>query len=174
MGRHGHPRRREAMTTFTVWKFKTPEGAAHASSLLKDVEREGLIKVLDHAVVSWPAGETNPRVTHGRDDVKRGVGWGSLWGVVLGAMFAVPVIGLAAGGALGAWSKAAEKLGITKEQIEEIRAELTEGTSALFVVSDHGELDRLGERFRGVHMSLIQTNLTEAERAELLEIVDTR
>jgi uncharacterized membrane protein len=157
------------MTTFTVWKFDTPEGAAHAASLLKRAEEDQLVKVLDHAVVSWPEGEQHPTMSHGHDDTARGAGWGSLWGLLLGAAFAVPVLGLAAGGAIGALSKTTAKLGITKEQIEAIRDGLTEGTSALFLVTDQGNLDRLGERFRGLHMTLVQTNLTDAEREELLE-----
>jgi uncharacterized membrane protein len=44
---------------------------------------------------------------------------------------------------------------------------VTEGTSALFLVTDHGDLDRLGERFRGLHSKLVASNLTEAEEKEL-------
>ena len=32
------------MTAFTVWKFEDPEGAAHAASLLKDAEQDGLVR----------------------------------------------------------------------------------------------------------------------------------
>jgi uncharacterized membrane protein len=46
---------------------------------------------------------------------------------------------------------------------------VVEGTSALFVVTDSGDLDRLGERLRGVDKTLVNTNLTDAERATLLE-----
>ena len=157
------------MTTFTVWKFDTAEGADHASALLKGAEVDQLVKVVDHAVVSWPPGLPNPKATHGHKETGRGAAWGSLWGLLLGAIFAVPVLGLAVGGAAGALSKATEALGVTKEQMEAIREQVTEGTSALFVVTEQGNLDRLGERFRGVHMTLVQTNLTEAERDELLE-----
>jgi uncharacterized membrane protein len=89
--------------------------------------------------------------------------------LLLGAIFMVPVFGAAAGVGIAAISKKTEKLGITKEQMEQIRSEVTEGTSALFVVSDQGNLDRLGERMRGVDMTLIQTNLTPVEREILLE-----
>ena len=157
------------MTAFTVWKFADPDGAQHAVTLLKNAERDDLVEVLDHATVSWPKGESKPRIEHGRDDAKRGTGWGAFWGLLLGALFTVPVLGVAAGAGIAAVSKATEKLGITKEQMEQIRSEVTEGTSALFVVSDQGNLDRLGERFRGVDMTLVQTNLTPAERELLLE-----
>jgi uncharacterized membrane protein len=46
---------------------------------------------------------------------------------------------------------------------------VTAGTSALFAVTEQGDLDRLGERFRGMRSTLIATNLTDAERGVLLE-----
>ena len=99
------------MTAFTAWKFDTPEGADHASSLLEAAEADQLVKVMDHAVVSWPQGEKNPKASHGHDDTARGAGWGALWGLLFGALFAVPVLGLAAGGAIGALSKASREAG---------------------------------------------------------------
>src|SRR5262245_48603007 len=39
------------MTTFTVWKFETPDGAQHAAEMLKDASSEGLVTIVDHAVV---------------------------------------------------------------------------------------------------------------------------
>src|SRR5262245_61619907 len=65
------------MTTFTVWKFDTPEGAGHAESMLKDAEADGLVKVVDHAVVSWPQGEGKPVTSHADTDTKRGAAWGA-------------------------------------------------------------------------------------------------
>lgn len=157
------------MSTFTVWKFDTPEGAEHAKTMLEGAEQDGLVKVVDHAMVSWPVGADKPKIHHGRDDAKRGAGWGAFWGLLLGALFMVPVLGVVAGGAIGALGKASEKLGISRENLESIRDEVTEGTSALFVVTEEGNLDRLGERFRGMNMKLLQTNLTPAEQEDLLE-----
>jgi len=89
--------------------------------------------------------------------------------MLIGALFFMPVVGGLAGAALGALSKRTEDAGITKEQLEKIRTEVTEGTSALFLVTEQGDLDRLGERFHGMHNKLIATNLTEGERDVLLE-----
>jgi uncharacterized membrane protein len=86
-----------------------------------------------------------------------------------GFPFFVPVIGGVAGAAIGAISKATEGTGIGKDQLEKIRTEVTEGTSALFVVTDEGNLDRVGQRFHGMHSKLIDTNLTDAERRVLLD-----
>jgi uncharacterized membrane protein len=78
-------------------------------------------------------------------------------------------VGGVVGAAIGALSKATQDTGITKEDLSRIRTEVVEGTSALFVVSEAGNLDRLGERFAGFDKTLISTNLTDAEKAVLLE-----
>ena len=157
------------MTTFTVWKFDDPDGAERMMKILQESEGDGLVKVDDHAVVSWPKGATQPNTKHGHDETWKGAGWGGVWGLLIGALFFMPVIGGLAGAAIGAISKATEDAGITKEQLETIRSEVTEGTSALFLVTEQGDLDRLGERFHGLHNKLIATNLTDAERSVLLE-----
>ncbi|HET6653322.1 MAG TPA: DUF1269 domain-containing protein [Nocardioides sp.] len=157
------------MTAFTVWKFDDPGGAEHAADLLKRAADDGLVEILDHAVVTWPVGEKKPKVKHGRDDEIRGAGWGGFWGLLFGALWAVPLLGAAAGAAIGTFSRVTQHVGVSEEQLERIRDEITEGTSALFAVTEEGNLDRLGERFRGVHFRLIDTNLTPAERETLLE-----
>ena len=140
-----------------------------AADQVQAAASEGFIKVLDHAVVSWPNGAKRPDTKQGGESRWRGGGWGAFWGVLLGAMFMVPVIGAAAGAAIGAVAKATGGVGIRKEDMEKIRSEVTEGTSALFLVTDEGNLDRVGERFHGAHMKLVDTNLTEDERKILLE-----
>jgi uncharacterized membrane protein len=157
------------MTTFTVWKFATQDGAEQASSIVKDAEADRLVKVLDHAVVSWPQGASHPTTKHSHDENVRGAGWGALWGLLGGALFFVPLIGGAIGAAVGALAKSTDGTGITKQDLETIRTEVTEGTSALFLVTDEGDLDRLGDRLHGLDKKLIHTNLTEAERSVLLE-----
>ena len=144
------------MTTFTVWKFDEPDGASRAEGILRTAEADGLIKVIDRALVSWPVGAKRPTTKHVDEDVRRGAGWGSL-------------LGAAAGAGIGALAKAMEKVGITKEQMDTLRWQIKEGTSALFVVTDEADLDRIGERFHGMRWVLIDTNLTDVERGRLLE-----
>jgi uncharacterized membrane protein len=157
------------MTTFTVWKFEDADGAARAESALRSAASEGLVTIIDHAVVSWPDGADKPDLKHEHDSPKRGAAWGALWGILGGALFAIPVAGLALGAGIGALAKATDGTGITKADLERIRTEVVPGTSALFLVTDSADLDRLGERFHGRDSTLISTNLTEAERATLLE-----
>ena len=157
------------MTTFTVWKFEDVDGAAHAAEVLRSAQADGLVTIVDHAVVRWPEGADAPETHHKHDDPKRGAAWGALWGVLGGALFAIPVAGAVLGLGIGALAKATEGTGITKDDLTRIRTEITPGTSALFLVTEGADLDRLGERFRGRDSKLISTNLTEAERSTLLE-----
>jgi uncharacterized membrane protein len=157
------------MTAFTAWKFDTADGAHHAADALKSAQGDGLVEVIDHAVVNWPVGAEQPALHHSRDNTKKGAAWGGFWGLFVGTVFLVPVLGAAAGAAIGAASKAAAKLGISEEQLASINGEVTEGTSVLFAVTDEANLDRLGDRFLGMRMKLLQTNLTPAEEEELLE-----
>jgi uncharacterized membrane protein len=87
---------------------------------------------------------------------------------VIGTLFFIPVVGGLAGAAIGALAKATEDAGITREQLENIRSEITEGTSALFLVTEQADLDLLGDRVR-MHSTLLASNLTKEERSVLLE-----
>jgi uncharacterized membrane protein len=156
------------MTTFTVWKFDDPQGAERAIRMLEDAQANHLVKIDDHAIVSWPAGASHPTTKHGREETWRGTGWGAVWGLVIGTLFFMPVVGGLAGAAIGGLVKATEDAGITKEQLESIRTEITEGTSALFIVTEQANLDQLGDRVR-MHSTLVTSNLTKEERDVLLE-----
>jgi uncharacterized membrane protein len=160
------------MTTFTVWKFDRPDAAGVASDMLKHADAEGLVKVLDHATLSWPEGARRPTTKHGHDSTWSGTAWGSVWGLLFGSLFLLPLAGAAVGAGIGALSKTTQGVGIRKEDLERIRAEIVPGTSALFAVTEHGDLDRLAERFHGLHSKLVESNLTDAERQTLLEAFD--
>ncbi|MDC7121432.1 DUF1269 domain-containing protein [Cellulomonas fimi] len=157
------------MTTFTAWKFDSPDGARKAQEALKGAARDGLVTIVDHALVEWPADASRPDVHHSNDDKKRGAGWGAFWGLLFGSIFFVPLLGAAAGAAIGSISKAVAAVGIDEAQLNTIREQVTPGTSLLCAVTTDGDLDRLGERFHGLHSTLVATNLTEGERSTLLE-----
>lgn len=157
------------MTAFTVWKFETPEGAQKMADILLGAEKDGLVNLVDHAVVSWPIGQRTPDVKQAHTESKRGGGWGALWGLLIGALFFIPVLGAAAGAATGAIAKSMRSVGIDSEQFETLQRDVVPGTSALFAVTENADMDRLGERFHGLGETLIATNLTDAEKSMLRE-----
>ena len=157
------------MTTFTAWKFDTVDGAQKATVALQHAATDKLVTIVDHAVISWPAGATKPDMHHSHEDKWRGTGWGAFWGILFGSLFFIPLLGAAIGAAAGGISKAMAAVGLDDNQLATIREQVTPGTSLLCVVTENGDLDRLGERFHGLHSTLVETNLTPAERSVLME-----
>lgn len=151
------------MTTFTAWKFDTAGAAETAAQTLKQAWSERLVAIEDYAVVEWPAEADQPKVKYEDRDQWRAAGWGALIGAVIGSLLLLPAIGAAAGAAINLLRKRAQDVGITQDQLDAIGEQVKPGTSALFVVSSDGDLDRLAERFRGQSGRLIASNLVQGE-----------
>ena len=55
------------------------------------------------------------------------------------------------------------------EFIKQVQSEVTEGTSALFLLTSDATVDRVEDAFAGTQMTLIQSNLTKEQEAKLRE-----
>ncbi|MCP5518002.1 MAG: DUF1269 domain-containing protein [Verrucomicrobiales bacterium] len=155
------------MATLTVWKFETPAGATNALQTLADLQRQHLITLIDAAVVTWPVGSAKPKTRQANDLVGRGALDGAFWGMLFGFLFFVPLVGMAVGAAMGALSGRFADYGIRDDFIQEVKAKVTEGSSALFLLTAAVTRDKVQEAFAGVRMELITSNLTAEEEAEL-------
>jgi uncharacterized membrane protein len=157
------------MGTLTVWKFETPNGAQDALNKLIDLSKQHLIQVNDAAVVSWEQGKKKPKTHNYGSLTGQGALSGAFWGMLFGLLFFVPFFGLAVGAAMGALSGKFADYGINDKFIKEVREQVTEGTSALFLMTSGAVQDRVAEAFQGVSTQLIQSNLTSEQEAQLTE-----
>ena len=157
------------MSSLTVWKFETTNGAQNALDVLADLQRQHLIQVLDAAVVSWEVGRKKPHTRELHDTKKAGALGGGFWGLLFGLIFFIPILGLAIGAATGALIGSMADVGISDSLIREVRSKVTPGTSALFLLSSDSVFDRVVERFKGTEAELISTNLTAEQEARLRE-----
>jgi uncharacterized membrane protein len=155
------------MATLSAWKFDRPDGASQAVRMLKELQDEGLIVIHDAAIVEWPAGKKKPKTRQVDDLVGPAALSGAFWGFLFGLLFFVPIIGAAVGAAGAAAVASLRHVGIDEGFIKEVRSAVTEGTSALFLLSSSGVEDRIRQRFTGVHPELIATNLTAGDEATL-------
>lgn len=117
--------------------------------------------------MEWETGRDSPKVKYEDRDDWRGAGWGALIGTLVGAIFFLPLVGAAAGAALGVLHKRVEAIGISKDQLETIGQQVVPGTSALFVVNHDSDRDRLAERFRGLDGTLVSSNLVSGEEEDV-------
>jgi len=157
------------MSTLSVWKFETAEGAHEALNKLAELFKQQLIQIQDAAVVSWPTGSKHPRTDNYGSMVGRGAVSGAFWGMLFGLIFFVPVFGVAVGAAMGALSGKFNDYGINDNFITQVRRDITEGTSALFLLSSDAVRDRIADEFKGVTVELIHSNLSKEEEAKLIE-----
>ena len=157
------------MATLTVWKFNTPGGAQDALDKLRDLSKQQLIQVHDAAVVSWPTGAKKPKTQNYGSMTGQGALSGAFWGMLFGLIFFVPFFGMAVGAAMGALSGKFADYGINDKFIEEVRSQVTEGTSALFLLTSGAVTDKVAEAFKGTSGQLLQSNLSSEQEAQLRE-----
>lgn len=155
------------MTALTVWKFNTPDGAQQALDKIVGLSKEHLIEVGDAAIVSWPAGAKKPKTKQAQSTTGVGALGGAFWGMLFGLLFFVPFLGMAIGAAMGALMGHFADYGIDDDFIKSVRAKVTEGTSALFLLTANATIDKVAAAFEGTEMELIQSNLS-AEQEEKL------
>ncbi|HLQ53160.1 MAG TPA: DUF1269 domain-containing protein [Streptosporangiaceae bacterium] len=157
------------MAALTVWKFPSPDRAAIAVCKLEDMQRARLVRVPDAAVVTWEEGKRKPKTQELRGPGKADALGGVLWGLLFGLIFFIPLLGLAIGTATGALIGSMADLGISDAFIREVRAKVTPGSSALFLLSSDAFIDRVAVRLFGTEVELISTNLSGEQEARLRE-----
>lgn len=155
------------MATLTVLKFETADGAAKALDIIKDLGNQHLINLHDAAIVTWPDGKKKPKTKQLHDLAGTGALSGAFWGMLFGLIFFVPIIGLAVGAAMGALTGSMTDVGINDEFIKSVRSKVTEGTSALFLMTSDAVEDRVFEAMKPLKFELIASNLSKDEEEKL-------
>ncbi|WP_326834618.1 DUF1269 domain-containing protein [Amycolatopsis rhabdoformis] len=161
------------MTTLTVWKFDTPEGADNAVNTLKGLAKQELISIHDAATVSWTPGAKKPKTRQLRNLTAGGAMGGMFWGMLFGLIFLVPLIGAAIGAAAGALAGSLTDVGIDDDFIKSVRDRITPGTSALFLMSSDAVVDKVRDAIEagGHKPELIQSNLSAEQETALREMM---
>ena len=157
------------MATLSVLKFHTPGGAEQALGTLEELQKQGLITVQDAAIVSWENGKKKPKTRHLDSMTGAGALGGAFWGLLFGLIFFVPFLGLAIGAGIGALTGSLMHFGIDEDFINQTKAQITEGTSGLFLLTSDAIIDRVAEGMKGQEFEIIATNLSTEDEAKLRE-----
>jgi uncharacterized membrane protein len=147
------------MATMTVLKFSTADGARQALDTVESLSKQHLINLHDAAIVTWPGGKKKPKTKQMANLAGIGALDGAFWGMLFGLIFFVPFFGMAVGAAMGALSGKFADYGIDDDFINSVRDQVTEGTSALFLMTS--------DAFNGVEFELIASNLSKEQEDEL-------
>ena len=155
------------MATITVLKFQTPQGAEETLDLVKGLTKQQLITLQDAATVTWPEGEKKPKTKQLANLAGAGALDGAFWGMLFGLIFFVPFFGMAIGAAMGALAGKFADYGIDDDFIKSVQEQVTEGTSALFLMTSDAVVDKVADAFKGVEFELIASNLSKQEEKNL-------
>ncbi len=157
------------MATLVVFKFPTAEGANTMLFTLEGLQKQQLIQIQDGAVVTWPTGASKPKTSQLSKGVTTGAGalGGAFWGFLFGLLFFIPIFGLAVGAAIGALMGHFANYGIDQSFIDQVRAKITPGTSALFLLSSGAVTDKVADAVKGQQFEIIQTNLSKEQEDKL-------
>jgi uncharacterized membrane protein len=156
------------MATLTVLKFSTPEGASQMLDKITSLQKMELIKIRDAAIVTWPQGKKSPKTKQLVSMAGMGALNGAFWGMLFGLIFFVPFFGLAVGAAMGALTGKMSDYGIDDNFIKQTREKVTEGTSALFLMTEGAVVDKVTAELKGYEFELIASNLTKEQEEQLM------
>jgi uncharacterized membrane protein len=157
------------MATLVVLEFPTAEGAQTMLYTLENLQKQQLIQIQDGAIITWPAGAKKPKTQQLSSATAAGALGGAFWGMLFGLLFFVPFFGLAVGAAMGALVGHFAHYGIDEGFINQVRAKVTPGTSALFLLVGEAVVDKIVEAVKGQQFEIIQTNLSKEQEDQLRE-----
>lgn len=155
------------MATLSVLKFDTPAGADEGLELMKSLQKQQLITLQDAAIVTWPEGAKKPKTKQLINMAGMGAMNGAFWGMLFGILFFVPLLGLAVGAAFGALGGSMTDVGIDDGFIKKTKEKVTEGTSALFLLTSDATTDKVIEQMKKLHFEIVSTSLTQEEEDKL-------
>jgi uncharacterized membrane protein len=145
------------MNQLVVVSFDDVDAARRALASLRDLERRGQMSFEDTAIISRDPDGT----THVRNEASGTTETAALIGGVIGAFaaFVFPVAGIAFGAAAGAAVGASLGTGVEGSFVDEVKAKLTPGRSALFLVTKAVNADALVAALRPFEGEVVQTTL---------------
>jgi uncharacterized membrane protein len=157
------------MATLSVLKFNNASGADQMLTTLQQLQKQQVIQVQDAAVVRWPAGAKKPKTEQLTNLAGAGALGGAFWGLLFGLLFFIPFLGMAIGAGMGALMAHFADYGIDDKFINSLKANVTPGTSALFLLTSGAVVDRVAEAVKDAEFEVITTNLSLEQEAKLKE-----
>ncbi|HEY7061251.1 MAG TPA: DUF1269 domain-containing protein [Chloroflexota bacterium] len=154
--------------------FDNPAEAARLKTEVQSLQTDGLLKLEDAAVVVRDA---DGKVSYDTGSAMPGAGtgaiFGSLWGLLIGSIFLMPVAGVAMGAAAGAISGHFGKVAVDESFKQRLNDGLRPNTSALLLrVANVSQADQVLARIKTfieqekIGGQIMYTNLSpEAEQA---------
>ena len=167
------------MSDLVVVSFKGEDVADQVLSKLQQMRKEHLVDLEDACVVVRDK-KGKVHLKQAVDLVKIGALSGATWGVLFGALAGLlllnPLAGLATGvvvgAGTGALSGALADYGIDDDFIRSMGRTIAEGSSALFILVRHVNLDKVLPELKPFDGKILKTSLTNEQEERLRAAVE--
>jgi uncharacterized membrane protein len=156
------------MSNLIVMAFEDETTAQEMLKEVSSLQKQELIHVSD-AATAVRREDGKVKVKQATSLVGAGALGGAFWGMLFGLLFFVPFLGLAVGAATGALFGKAADYGINDEFIQRVSKAIQPGTSAVFLLVDNAQVDKVVEALRPFGGQIIHTSLSRDEEGQLKE-----
>jgi len=154
------------MANLLVITFDNMDEAGKLLGSIKELQKEAQIQINDAAVIVKDK-EGKVKVKNQADSgMKAGAIGGGILGLIIGTIF-FPIGGMLLGAAAGAMIGKMAHLGVDNDFVKEVTAELTPGTSALFLMASKGNPGPIRAVLEKYHGKVFQSTLDEEALEEV-------
>jgi uncharacterized membrane protein len=152
------------MGTMTVVRFADAQAADRAVAAFRDLQRQNGLSLQDAAMVTWSSGSKGPAIVQPPNLTSAGSFGSVWWSLLFGLVFFTPFFGITAGA--GTMADIFAEYGIDDAFIGRIRRAVTEGTSALFLVTREPIANGFAAAIAGTAVDAFTSQLsTQRERS---------
>lgn len=159
------------MSDLVVIEFEDEQTAFAMRAELAKMQKEYLIQMEDVVVVTKNE-KGKVKLHQAVNLTAAGAVGGSFWGMLIGLIFLNPLLGAAMGAGAGALAGRLKDIGISDEFMKELAANLTEGTSALFILIRKSTPDKVLERLKDFKGKVLKTSLAVDAEDELRKVIE--
>jgi len=154
------------MSDLIVIAFPSEEKAEEVRQKVLSLQKEYLIELGDAVVaVKHPNGHV--KLNQMFHPTAAGAAAGSFWGLLVGILFMMPLVGVALGAGAGALGGAMTDFGIDDKFMKALGESLQPGNAALFLLVRKMTADKVFEDLRGVGGTVLRTSLDHAKEQAL-------
>jgi uncharacterized membrane protein len=154
------------MSDLVVIVYPTEARAEEMRQKIISLQKEYLIEIGDAAIAVMHE-DGKVKLNQLLNTTALGAASGSFWGLLIGAIFLMPVFGAAIGAASGALGGALTDYGVNDGFMKELSASLQPGNAALFVLVNKMTGDKVLEAIRGTGGTVLKTSLDHSQEQKL-------
>ncbi|MDP3602729.1 MAG: DUF1269 domain-containing protein [Bosea sp. (in: a-proteobacteria)] len=154
------------MSDLVVIVYPTEARAEEMRQKLFALQKEYLIEIGDAAIAVMQEGG-KVKLNQLLNTTAMGAASGSFWGLLIGAIFLMPLAGAALGAASGALGGALTDYGVNDAFMKDLAGSLQPGNAALFVLVQRVTGDKVLEAIKGTGGMVLKTSLDHTREQAL-------